>query len=96
MDLFASLLVGRPLSIALIGALFLAGGLLLRGGKRRRAGRRACRIAAGAWLAYAAWEGAVVAVTPAANIRIDLLLIWPAVGLVSLWALYRAATAARA
>jgi hypothetical protein len=42
------------------------------------------------WLAYAVWEWLVLMKTPGADIRIDLLLIWPAIGLVTLWALARA------
>ncbi len=32
------------------------------------------------WLAYAAWEWLVLVRTPDANIRVDLLLIWPVIG----------------
>ncbi len=38
------------------------------------------------WLAYAGWEWLVVTRTPEANIRVDLMLIWPVVGLATLWA----------
>ena len=44
-----------------------------------------------AWLAYAGWEWLVLVQTPEANIRVDLLLIWPVIGLATLWALVRAA-----
>lgn len=44
-----------------------------------------------AWLVYAGWEWLVLMKSPEANIRVDLLLIWPAIGLVSLWAFARAA-----
>ena len=43
------------------------------------------------WLAYAGWEWLVVTRTPEANIRVDLLLIWPVLGLATAWALWRAA-----
>ncbi len=43
-----------------------------------------------AWLAYAGWEWLVLTKTPEANIRIDLLLIWPLLAVVTLWAAVRA------
>jgi len=43
------------------------------------------------WLAYAGWEALVLAKTPEADIRVDLLLIWPLIGIVTLWAVSRAA-----
>lgn len=41
------------------------------------------------WLVYAAWECVVGAVTPEVNIRVDLLLIWPLIAIVTLWAVVR-------
>ena len=41
------------------------------------------------WLVYGAWEWLILARTPDANIRIDLLLIYPSLALLSVWALYR-------
>jgi hypothetical protein len=43
------------------------------------------------WFAYAGWEWLVLARTPEADIRVDLLLIWPLIGLATLWALSRTA-----
>lgn len=37
------------------------------------------------WLAYACWEWLVLVKSPEADIRVDLLLIWPLVGLATLW-----------
>jgi len=48
-------------------------------------------VPAVAWLAYAGWEWLVLVKSPEANIRVDLLLIWPVIGLATLWALVRAA-----
>jgi len=39
-------------------------------------------FAAGAWLGYFLWEWLVI--SPGDNIRVDLLLIWPLLGIVSL------------
>lgn len=41
------------------------------------------------WLTYAAWEGLVQTVSPEANIRVDLLLIWPLLAIATLWAIVR-------
>jgi hypothetical protein len=45
------------------------------------------------WLAFSAWEWLVLVKSPDANIRVDLLLILPVIGLVTLWAFVRAARA---
>ncbi|WP_298432091.1 hypothetical protein [Ottowia sp.] len=45
--------------------------------------------AAIAWAAYAGWEWLVLVRTPDANIRVDLLVIYPMLALLSAWALYR-------
>jgi hypothetical protein len=91
MDLLASLLVGKPLHILAVAALFLAGHLALRL-TAMGAGRnpRPLLVAAIAWGLYAAWEWLVRVRTPEANIRVDLLLIWPVLALLSAWALFRA------
>jgi hypothetical protein len=88
MHLLAAAFVGNPLVIALVALAFCAAGFL----KRRKPGGnpRPLFIAAAAWALYAAWEWLVLVRTPEANIRVDLLLIWPIVALLSIWALYRA------
>jgi hypothetical protein len=90
MELFASLLVGRPLNILAVGALFLAAYLALRF-TALGAGRhpRWLLVAAIAWGLYAAWEWLVLVRTPEANIRVDLLVIWPVLVILSAWALFR-------
>jgi hypothetical protein len=91
MKLLASLFVGKPLNILLVAALFFAGYLVLRQSSVA-AGRRphALLAAVVAWAVYAAWEWAVQIRTPEANIRVDLLLIWPVLAIVSAWSLVRA------
>jgi hypothetical protein len=42
------------------------------------------------WLAYGGWEWLVLANSPEANIRVDLLVIWPLIALTTLWAIVRA------
>jgi hypothetical protein len=46
-------------------------------------------VAAVGWALYALWELLVHVRTPEANIRVDLLVIWPALAVVSAWALFR-------
>jgi hypothetical protein len=91
MKLLASLFVGKPLNILVVAALFFGGYLVLRQ-PALNAGRRphALLAAVVAWAAYAAWEWAVQVRTPEANIRFDLLLIWPVLAVVSVWSLVRA------
>ena len=87
----AALLVGKPLSILTVAAIFLAGYWALRFTPRGAARRpRPLLAAAVAWALYAAWEWLVQVRTPEANIRIDLLVIWPVLAVLSAWALFRA------
>ena len=91
MNLLASFLVGRPLHILAIAALFLAAYVLQRAMSQGTSGRAGgLLVAAGAWALYAAWEWLVQLRTPDADIRVDLLVIWPVVGLLSAWAVLRA------
>lgn len=91
MKLLASVFVGKPLNILLVSALFFAGYLVVRQSSLS-AGRRpqALLAAVAAWVVYAAWEWAVQIRTPGANIRVDLMLIWPVLAIVSAWSLVRA------
>ena len=91
MQTLAALLVQKPLNILAVAALFAIGYLLLRftglGEKRHPA---ALLVPAAGWLLYAAWEGLVVWKSPEANIRADLMLIWPLLLVVSIWFSIRA------
>jgi hypothetical protein len=91
MQFLANLFVARPLNIFFVALIFLAGYLVMRfsafGATRHP---RALLIAAAAWCVYAAWEWLVQARTPEANIRVDLMLVWPLIALLSALALYRA------
>lgn len=91
MELLAELFVGKPQIILAVALTLLALYLLLL--VMGWASSHRCRpllIVALLWGAYAGWEWLVLIKTPEANIRVDLLLIWPLLALASLWALYRA------
>ncbi len=88
----AGWLVGQPQHILTVAAAHAALWLAAestRSSATRRA--NALWVAALAWLAYAGWEWLVLVRSPDANIRVDLLLIWPVVGLATLWAWIRTA-----
>ena len=90
MELLASLFVGKPLNRLALAVLYLAGYLALRFtalGIARHP--RSLLSASTAWGSYAAWEWLVQTRTPEANIRIDLLVIWPVLTILSAWALFR-------
>lgn len=76
-----ALLIGHPLLI-----LAIAGGWGLVAVALPRS-RRALLANAVGWLAFAIWEGLILAITPEANIRVDLLLIGPLLAVLGLWAL---------
>ena len=91
MKFLAALFVGKPLSILLVAGALLAVHLALRSSEFGAARHpRALLIAAAAWGLYAAWEWLVQSRTPEADIRVDLLLIWPLLALLSAWGIFRA------
>ena len=90
MESLGSLFVGKPLNILVVAVVFLAGYLGLRFtalGIARHP--RRLLIASTAWGIYAAWEWLIQIRTPEANIRVDLLVILPALAILSSWALFR-------
>ena len=91
MELLASLFVGKPQNIRAVAVVFLAGYLALRFAALGIAPHpRPLLIASIAWGLYAAWEWLVQIKTPEANIRVDLLMMWPVLTILSAWALFRA------
>lgn len=88
MQLLAALLIGHPWRIFLVGATFLAAGFGLRA-KSGALPPRAVLVTAALWFLYAGWEWLVVLRTPDADIRVDLLVMWPTLAVASLWAIYR-------
>jgi hypothetical protein len=82
--------VHQPLRLAVLAVPFILAWLVLRRGSGSRAVRsRAALYPAGFFLAFAAWEWLVMSRSPEADIRVDLLVIWPIAGIVVVWALIR-------
>ena len=91
-ELLSRWLVLQPAHILLIAAVILALWGVCRATVLRTAPKsNLLWVPAVGWLAYAGWEWLVLAKSPEANIRVDLLLIWPVIGIVTLWAIFRAA-----
>ena len=91
MELLASLFVGKPLNILALAVLFFAGYFALRfTAPGLSLHPRSMLIASAAWGLSAAWEWLVQIKTPEANIRVDLLVMWPVLPIISAWALFRA------
>jgi hypothetical protein len=89
MEFLVSLFVGRPLNILAVGGAFLAGYFALRSSALGGGGRfRLLFVTAVAWVVYGVWEWLVLVRTPEADIRIDLLVIWPALATLSALALF--------
>lgn len=91
MEFIGNLFIAKPLRAAVVAAVFLAL-YLLRRFMASGTGHASPwpLVAANAWAAYAAWEWAILLKTPDANIRVDLLVIYPVLAVLSAWALYRA------
>lgn len=91
MDALSSLLVQKPANIVFVAGTFFVAYAVLRNSPMA-AGRRprALLVPAFAWSLYALWELAVLVRTPDANIRVDLLAIWPLLLVVSAFYTLRA------
>jgi hypothetical protein len=91
MGLLASLLVGKPPNILAIAVVFFAAYLVLRfvanGIARHPRWLLGVSIL---WGLYAAWEWLVQIKSPEANIRVDILVIWPVMAILTVFALFRA------
>jgi hypothetical protein len=86
---FVGWFVQHPLRILALGATYaVLWGALRAGPSRRKA--NALLLPAAFCLGFAAWEWLVLIRTPEADIRVDLLLIWPALLILTLWSLWHA------
>jgi hypothetical protein len=82
--------VHQPLRLAALAVPFILTWLVLRRGSGSRAVRsRAALYPAGFFLAFAAWEWLVMWRSPEADIRVDLLVIWPVAVIIAIRALLR-------
>lgn len=91
MKWIASLFVHKPLNILIVAVVFLVGFIALRAsawaGERHPA---ALLVPAIGWGLYALWEWLVMVRTPEANIRVDLMVIWPVLLILSVFFIVRA------
>jgi hypothetical protein len=91
MEFLASLFVGKPLNIFAVAITFFVVYLVLRYSRQKKARYpHALLHPSIAWILYAAWEWLVYLKTPEANIRVDLLIIWPVLAIISILGLFRA------
>ena len=91
MDFLTSLFVAKPFNILAIAGVFFILFLIMRFtalGEGKHA--MALLIPIIAWALYAVWEWSIVMWSPDANIRIDLLIIWPILVILSIWFLIKA------
>ena len=91
MQSIAAMFVQKPFNILAVAAVFGAAYLALRftslgAGKHYSA----LLVPVVGWALYAAWEWLVLWKTPEANIRVDLMLIWPVLLVLSIWFSVRA------
>jgi len=91
MKYLSTLFVGKPISILAVSVVFFAVYFLQRrfgfGSDRHP---RSFLVVATVWAIYAGWEWLVITRTPEANIRVDLMVIWPVLLVVSIWCSMRA------
>ena len=91
MEIIGALFVQKPLNILIVAGLFVATWKILGAsefGRNRHPG--ALKVPAIAWTLYAAWELVVMLKSPEANIRVDLLVIYPVLAVLSIWFVVRA------
>ena len=82
MDVIFEFFVRQPLLLLAIAGLFFIGYLFTRSNPNLRA--KALLMPALLWLLWAVWEWIILRVTPEADLRIDLLLIFPIVFIASI------------
>jgi hypothetical protein len=88
LNFLALLFVGKPFNILMVAVVFYGAYFMLRSFDTARQ-TRPLLIASITWGLYTAWELLVQIRTPEANIRADLLVIWPLLTILSIWSLYR-------
>ena len=87
MELLGLFLVGKPLNILVVSAVIMIIYLIIRINRPENIRlHRSFLVLTIAWCLYAAWEWLVLFHTPEANIRVDLLIIWPILAFLSILA----------
>ena len=84
-----TLLIHKPLNILAIALVLGAFWAVARFGLRAPR-PNALLTPVIAVLLYAGWEWLVMVYSPEANIRVDLILIWPVLLILTAWAFFRA------
>jgi len=86
----SNFLVNKPMHILIVSSVYFLAWIVLRFFKGRMIHHpNAILVPAVFAMIYAGWEWLVIVKTPEANIRVDLLLIWPLQAILSLWALIK-------
>jgi hypothetical protein len=90
MEFLSRFLVQQPLHILGVSSIYFIIWALLRFyWVKENLHPNAILLSGACWLLYAVWEWVVLIKTPEANIRVDLLLIWPVLLLLTIWAVVR-------
>lgn len=91
MEIVGFLFVQKPLNSLIVAVLFFVGSRVLGSTEfGQNSNPRALLMPAIAWALYAVWELVVMLRTPEANIRVDLLMIYPILAILSLWFIIKA------
>jgi hypothetical protein len=88
-EFLASLFVGKPLNILAVAAFWFVSYLIIFVGIAKVKAAWTLLVTSLAWLAYAAWEWLILIKTPEANIRVDLLMLWPILTILTLFTIYK-------
>ena len=90
MDFLASIFVEKPQNILMVAAAFFLVYLVFKFLVNSASiHSRPFLVVTIGWGIYAAWEWLVINQTPEANIRVDLLVIWPLLAILMLWQFIR-------
>ena len=90
MEFLASIFVGKPYNILIVSAVFFFMYLIFKFIINRSSKYvTPFLVISVAWGIYAVWEWLVITQTPEANIRVDLLVIWPLLAMLTFWQIIR-------
>ena len=90
MEKLSLFLVNKPMHVLLVASVYFLLWLVLRVVKSSAVHHpNIILVPAIFTLLYAGWEWLVTVKTPEANIRVDLMLIWPLLAILTIWALVK-------